>query len=308
MPVCSKASAPVNIVSNVGSCDLKCHYSYNYPQTKLSAYNRGEYLEYEVGKNDSQQSTHSPVNYNNSWYEVTGIRMYAPSLHEYGGKRAAAELMIFHRGVTDSAPLIVSVPVQDGGSVGGPTSDLDAMVETAVTLPTEGFSGAGGGVPVNVTGFTLNSVVPTKPFYSYSGSLPFSPPTCGGLANFVVFDIENSVSITSSTAEILRKHVTDPEYPIKPSNGRLFINKTGSSRGAGDPGEGIYIDCQPTGEEGEALVAKKTNAGQQWPDMSGVRGVAEVGGEVVAGGLIMALIWVVGGKIVGKARESSNSP
>jgi carbonic anhydrase len=298
MVVCSKASSPVNIVSNVGSCDLKCHYSYNYPQAKLSAYNRGEYLEYEVHKSESQQSTHSPVNYNNSWYEVTGVRIYAPSLHQYGGKQAAAELMIFHRGVTDSMPLVVSVPIQDGGSIGGPTSDLDAMVSAAVTLPTEGFSGAGGGVPVNLTGFTLNSVVPTKPFYSYTGSLPFSPPTCGSKADLVVFDTKDSVSVTSSTAELLRKHITDPGYPIKPAGGRLFFNKTGARRGGGDAGEGIYIDCQPTGQEGETLVAKKTSTGPQWPDMSAARGAAEVGTQLVVGGLIMALVWVVGDKIV----------
>ena len=307
MVTCSKASSPVNIVTNVGSCELKCHYSYNYPHVWLSAYNRGEYLEYEVNADGSQQSTHSPVNYNNNWYEVSGLRIYAPSFHQYGGKRAEAEIMIFHRGVTDGTPLVVTVPIHDGGSIGGVTTDLDTMIDTAVTLPTEGFSRGGGGVPVHLNGFTLNNVVSQKPFYSYTGTLPFSPPTCGQDVNFVVFGLDHAMSVTSSTVETLRKHVSDPMYPIRPTNGRLFFNSGGAVHGDNNIHDGIYIDCQPTGQEGDTLVSTKVGTGKSWVNMKASRSVFEVSAQLLVGALIMGAVWVLGNKIVNKFRTVSTN-
>jgi hypothetical protein len=303
MGVCDNATSPINVVSNVGPCDLKCHYSYNYPQMKLTAYNRTEYLTFEADDATSQRITKSPVSYNNGWYEVSEIRIYSPSIHQYGGKKAAAEILIIHQGLTSAKPLIVSIPVQDGGTIGGPMGSLDAMIAAAVTSPASGLGALGAGVPVNLTGFTLNDVVPAKSFFSYSGTLPFNPPKCGTEADFVVFNIGDALSITSKTAGFLSKHVTDAAFVVRAAAGRLYFNKAGAMKGlASSEGDGIYIDCQPTGEEGKTLVVQDT--GLSMLESPLVKQLVSMGTQLFVGGLIMAILWVIGTKLVASAKKA----
>lgn len=305
MSICDKATSPINVVSNVGPCDLKCHYSYNYPQIKLTAYNSTEYLTFETNTATSQQITKSPVNYNNGWYEVSEIRIYAPSIHEYGGKKAVAEILIIHQGQTSAKPLIVSVPVQDGGSIGGPMGSLDAMIAAAVTSPASGLGALGAGVPVNLTGFTLNDVVPAKSFFSYSGTLPFNPPQCGTEADFIVFNIGDALSITSKTSGFLSKHVTDAAFVVRAATGRLYFNKAGAMKGLeSSEGDGIYIDCQPTGEEGKTLVAQDT--GLSMIESPLIKQIISMGSQLFVGGLIMTILWVIGTKLVASAKKSGS--
>ena len=305
MGVCDNATSPINVVSNVGPCDLKCHYSYNYPQMKLTAYNSTEYLAFEANAATSQQITKSPVNYNNGWYELSEIRIYAPSIHQYGGKKAAAEILIIHQGLTSAKPLIVSSPVQDGGSIGRPMGSLDAMIATAVTSPASGLGALGAGVPVNLTGFTLNDVVPTKSFFSYSGTLPFNPPLCGTEADFVVFNIGDALSITSKTAGLLSKYVTDAAFVVRAASERLYFNKAGAMKGlSSSEGDGIYIDCQPTGEEGKTLVVQDT--GLSMIESPFIKQIVSMGTQLFVGGLIMAILWVIGTKLVASAKKAGS--
>ena len=55
---------------------------------------------------------------------------------------------------------------------------------------------------------------PTKSFLPYSGVLPFNPPQCGTEADFIVFN-RRCFIITSKTAGLLGKHVTDAAYVVR---------------------------------------------------------------------------------------------
>ena len=307
MGVCDKAplpTSPINIVTSVGPCDLKCHYSYNYPQMKLIAYNRGEYLDFIPNKVGSQNITKTPVSYNNNWYDVEDVRIYSPSLHQYGGKKTAAELVIIHSGMQTSRPLMVCVPIQQGGKIEGTTGNLDALVSTAVTSTSTGSLGTG--VPVDLTSFTLNDLIPTKSFFSYSGTLPYSP--CQVMADFVVFNIENALSISSATYGRLSsgKYITNPEYPIRSTDGRLFFNKAGALKGlTSAEGEGIYIDCQPTGEVGQTLVAVDT--GFDVMNSPLIKTLMSIGTQVLVGAMIMGGLWYIGTLVVSSAKKAGGA-
>ena len=316
MGVCDNASSPINIVTNVGPCDLKCKYSYNYPQMKLSAYNRGEYLEFETNSNNAEMTaTTSSVNYNNSWYEVSEIRIYAPSIHRYGDKKATGEMLIIHKGMTSAKPLIISVPIQDVGSVGGAMVDLDAMISAAVTLPASEWSDLSTGVPVNLTSFTLNDIVPEKSFFSYTGRLPFNPPECNSDVDFVVFNINESISLSSNTAGLLNKNITDPVYPIKETNNRLYFNKSGATKSlSSSGGDGIYIDCQPTGEAGKSLVEQDTTGiGYDIGEIrkilnsSLMKKILSIGTSIIIGAVLMAILWFIGTKLVSFGKTASGA-
>ena len=105
---CPNATSPIDITKNTDFiCDLKCEYSFKYSTTNLQVANRGEYLSFRT-----DPSREPPVIYNADKYDVSEIRLYGPSLHTYGGKHAACELMIVHTNMNSSGNLIVCVPMK----------------------------------------------------------------------------------------------------------------------------------------------------------------------------------------------------
>ena len=108
---------------------------------------------------------------------------------------------------------------------------------------------------ISANDFTLNSFIPKrKPFYSYSGTLPYAP--CNGDHQYVVFMPETSpVYISSTDMGILKKILVEHDSTIKPS-GQYFVNQRGAVFTDPNSDEGdddIYIECNPTGAGGEPI-------------------------------------------------------
>ena len=244
---CPNATSPIDITKNTDSiCDLKCEYSFKYPTTNLQVANRGEYLSFRT-----DPSREPPVIYNADKYDVSEIRLYGPSLHTYGGKHAACELMIVHTNMNSSGNLIVCVPMKAVPMTTGLTT-LDNVISQISKTATS----AGQQTSVNLPSFSLNEIVPRKPYYSYSGTLPYTP--CNGSYNYVVFHMDDAISINVSSILKLGKIITPQAYKPKKVKGGLYYNKTGPKKYKNTIEDDIYIECKPTGSEGESIVTTDT--------------------------------------------------
>lgn len=248
MTSCPNATAPVNIVNNPELvCDLKCDYSFNYPNSSLNVTNRGEYLSLKT-----DAANNPPVTFNANKYDVTEMRIYQPSLHHYSGKKAAAELIIIHSGVSSQGNLLVCVPIVLGSSsTSNPESSniLDLIVsDVAKTANSKGKK-----TTVTIPIFSIDKLVPVKPYFSYTGTLPYSP--CNGEYDYVVFSKDNDafLSITALAYTSLKKVISANSYTNRKNSKGVFYNKNGPSNGTSGSGD-LYMECLPTGSEGEALV------------------------------------------------------
>jgi carbonic anhydrase len=245
---CPNATAPVDITNNSAlNCDLKCNYNFNYPLTNvLTVSNRGEYLSIRVDKSDT-----IPVTFNADNYEIKDIRIYTPSLHTYGGSHADAEIIISHTNTSGGNNLLVCIPIIIGAS----SADTSSLFDSILSDVAKNANSVGNYTVVNSATFTLNKFIPMKPFYSYNGTLPYSP--CNSSYNYVVFSKdESNVYMSQSAFNVLKKVIYANKYSTTTNNKKgLFYNQKGPSTINNKNKDGdIYIECLPTGSSGESLV------------------------------------------------------
>jgi carbonic anhydrase len=286
---CSNSTAPININPNYKStCDRLCKFNYEYPQSNLSVLNQGSYL--KIGYENS--STPSVI-FNNVEMSVNEIRLYRPSLHQYNGNNADAELIIKHIG--NGSNVLVCVPISISASKTASSDLLDTILTNTLSkAPNQGES-----TQININNFTLNDFVPTASFYSYKGTLPYDP--CSGSYNYVVFDKRDGAQISTSAYSNLSKLISKQTTEIKQNE--FFYNKTGSVEGlnANDLGDGYYLECNPTGEEGEILYSTMPTSGGSTSGSGGVdintklKGVSSETWTIIAatGGAIAAIMLIL---------------
>jgi len=243
---CSTATAPINISSSkiTGNCDMKCAYSFFYNNSACIVTNKGGYLSIGYDK-----SSAPPVVYNAAAYDVSEIRIYTPSLHSYSGSKTNGEMIIIHKSNTGANDLLVCIPIKSNNTTSGSALFMQTLINTvANNAPSEG-----GQTSVNIPRFTLNTLVPHKPFYSYTATLPYQP--CNSKVEYVVFDPANAyLDIMEDSLDKLYKVISQNPYDIK-TGPSLFYNQNGPGSG-GAAGNEIYIDCQPVGasEESSQIV------------------------------------------------------
>jgi carbonic anhydrase len=238
---CSTATAPINIsISKItGNCDMKCAYSFFYNNSACIVTNKGGYLSISYDK-----SSAPPVVYNAAAYDVNEIRIYTPSLHSYSDSKTAGEMIIIHKSNTGANDLLVCIPIKLNNSTSGSALFMQTLINTVSSnAPSEG-----GQTSVNIPRFNLNTLVPHKPFFSYTATLPYQP--CFSTVDYVVFDPTNAyLDIMDDSLNKLYRVISQNPYDIK-SGPNLFYNQKGPGSG-GALGNEIYIDCQPVGESEE---------------------------------------------------------
>lgn len=230
----------INISSkNVsGKCDLKCSYNFKYTECNLTAKNNG----ISIGLT-CDNSKVSPVRYNNNKYSVQSISIYSPSIHTFNGSSAAAEIVIEHSPVSGGANLSVSIPIISSSESSTASNLLTEIIQSVSSnAPAQGET-----TNLNISGFTLQNIVPNKPFYSYTDSK----------TDWIIFDILNAIPLNSSTLTNLNKIIKP--FPIPTPGTKLFYNSSGPN--TTKIGEGIYISCKPTGSsKEETAVSYSKNA------------------------------------------------
>jgi len=236
---CPNATAPKNIsLSFIGDnyCDLKCAYSFSYADSTTTGTNRNDYIQlsYDRGSSD-------PVVYNKYNYYVDQIRLYTPSLHAYNGQKTDAEMIIVHL-CAGQTPLLVCVPIRVSNYATAASQLLTQIVETmSANAPVDGES-----TQINLTGFNLSKFVPKKPYFSYSGTIPYQD--CTGNVDYIVFNVNDAaIDITSDALTKMKTFILENIYDIK-KGGELFYNENGPGSANGNE---IYIDCKPTGADEE---------------------------------------------------------
>ena len=289
---CKNATSPINISMSgiMGPCVLKCDYNYDYGTYSPNITNSRSYLSLNYsGKTN-------PVKYNDEQYNVTEVRIYRPSLHQYKGNTADGEILIIHNGPGKN--LIVSVPFIIGGKTDKGSVQLATLLsEAALRTPNATES-----VTVSMGNFSLNNFLPNKKgYFSYTGTLPYG--TCNGSYSYVVYNIDDALNISMETLEKLNKIISKTTPSIKDNN--FFYNKNGANSKGQD--DNIYIDCQPVNEDGQLLVQEGTSVQTSQSAKSsglGIEGVDD--GYQMLEGLLIGAILVYGIVFVFKRMRMSS--
>jgi len=218
---------PINISSQniYGKCELKCMYSFKYTNSNCTATNNNTLIILSYDKNSTP-----PVSYNNNKYEVSQIQICAPSFHLFNGSKTSAEIMISHTPILGGKELIVCLPIIQNNNITNASNILSEIVQIiSRSAPKNGDS-----ANINLTNYTLQSIISNKPFYNYTTNIN----------DYVVFDIEHAIGLSSEILNILTS-IIQPNINVA-MGGNLFYNSLGSNVTNEQDNE-IYISCQPTG-------------------------------------------------------------
>ena len=228
-------------------CDLKCAYNFKYPETSLTANNEGSVIIFSF-----DQSNTPPVIYNQQKYTVNTMMMVSPSIHIFNGSTASAELIITHTPVLGGNPLAVCIPIKQSSDSNNASSLVTELIQSVSTnAPAQGET-----TTINISGFTLNTIVPVKPFYSYTGN---------DNTDYIVFDILDAIALSSSTVSSLTQIIKP--YPLPTPGGNLFYNKNGPNLSS--VGDGIYIQCKPTGSSKDEVPVEYSKNSSSYDLFSG---------------------------------------
>jgi hypothetical protein len=223
-----------------GNCDLKCAYNFKYPQTNLVAKNDGVMISLNCDK-----SNIPPVLYNNQKYTVDKFIIVAPSIHNFNGSKASAEVLINHTPIGGGDQFIVCIPIIESTDSSSASNLLTEIIQGV----SNGAPAKGEKTNLNISGFTLNKIVPKKPFYSYTSS------SKNNKNEYIVFDILDAITLNNKTLSSLKKIIKP--FPIPTPGYNLFYNQKGPNQTTAG-GDGIYISCQPTGSSEEEINVEYT--------------------------------------------------
>jgi hypothetical protein len=224
--------SPKNIY---GKCDLKCEYSFKYKESSLNVKNNGVNISLTY-----DNSNVPPVLYNEVKYNVSKIMLFSPSLHLFNENKIDAEVIIEHTPESGGQNLFVCIPIVKSNNT-----------TTASSLLTQIIAGIASNAPaenettnLNLSGFTLDEIVPKKPFFSYSGTYGDST------SDFIVFGQNFAIPLNEKILTALGSIIKPFQLPMIGDN--LFFNAKGPNSGGPVDG-GIYISCQPTGSSEEEI-------------------------------------------------------
>ena len=235
-----------------GKCDLKCDYSYKYHKSNSIATNSGSLITISY-----EDSGVPPVTYNNIKYNVDFIELMYPSEVLYNGSPALANLNILHTSVKDSSAIIIIIPIVLSESTNRASNFISEIINSvSSSAPNNGEK-----VTLNISDFSLQDIIPKKPFYNVSvffnvilfdleGAIPMSQTTFDTFSQ-IILPVQGGET-SSQLASILAS--PDGSKEIMP----LFYNSKGPNSSNNGEDE-IYISCQPTGnsEETENVTFQK---------------------------------------------------
>jgi hypothetical protein len=157
-----------------------------------------------------------------------------------------AEIVITHSAELGGPNLLVCIPMIKSSDTNSATNWISQIItDVASAAPSKGET-----TNLNISGFTLQEIVPNKPFIAYSGA--FSKAQ----TNYIVFSKPTAIPLSQSTIETLQ-NIVKP-FPLPMLGGSLFINDKGPNSEKDIEGQGIYISCKPTGSSSEEVNVTNT--------------------------------------------------
>ncbi len=308
MATCDNASAPLNLIKDLSlleKCTVNCEYKANYPICRGSALNKGDHISIKL------DSCKADVTYNRAKFGLYEIRVYEPSLHSWGGEKAGGEIVIRHKikTVIGTKPeeLLVCIPLEVGNV------DEGGWLDFIPIIPDYHESG-NQEVSINITQWTLNSIIPKGNYYTYQGTTPFVP--CASKVDIVVYGLDQAVKCSQRYFNMLKASLPkDFKIPAREYNADSRLHKLfyHSEEGLGDKNGELYLDCRDVnGDSPEDSNYDDVNE----PNTSSYRGM-EKGEEVAstkvpwkpliitAGSLVGLIIVIKTWSYIRKARSSS---
>ena len=262
---CDSATGPVNIQPTKNKCSLKCYFSFDYSQdSPINVINKKNYLSIKILDSSSPvvrfSSSKGSLTCNKNdiggEYTVKEMRIYTPSLHEYNGGTSEGELIIYHNNITGGSDLIVCIPLTNGRG----TQEASGVLETIISEMNSYGNRANEESGIQELRLNLNDFIPTSGFYTYSATLPYYP--CNNCVTYIVYNLsEAGIFISLNTLKNLKKIIKKTFVNTHYITERLAYsyNKVGAVH-KGNAGGDIWIDCSPTGDDGEVLIeSRKTS-------------------------------------------------
>ena len=253
---------PVNIDTTVKAenCNMYCDYKYDYNDSSCIVSNVGSML--KIKYDLKSDGTVPQAFLNKKKFNVSGIKIFQPSRNTYKGVRADIEFLIIHEG-DNKTQLLVSIPfvVSSGSSLKSGGIILDNIINEFIKQSAGRTANENENYQININNFNLNNFIPNTPYYFYNID------TASCKQSNIVFDILKSGQIISKTAVdklngVLTNNRVTGLYPAI-STQTLYINSNGPNYQGAATDDKIYIDCQPTGEEGKELYKERTDIGKE---------------------------------------------
>jgi len=255
-----------------GPCNSKCAYSFNYPESSSTAQNNGYFISLSY-----ENSSTPPVTFNAQKYNISTIYLFSPSIHLFNNTTASGEICIEHAPVGGGSNLNVCIPLTSSTNSSTSSNLVSQVIQSvAQNSPSENET-----TTLNISDFTLNNIVPAKPYYFYNESS----------TNWIVFDIMNAIPISNSIITSLNQIIKP--YPIPTPGSNLYYNAAGPNSVDGNKvGEGIYISCQPTGTSNETTNVSYTKNATQF-DLSNLwkNKTFQIVLEVLSGCIIFIILF-----------------
>jgi hypothetical protein len=148
------------------------------------------------------------------------------------------EIIITHNPQNGGNTLKVCIPFTSSSESSNASQIItDIINKVATNAPSEGNS-----TNLNMS-FSLQSIIPRKPFFVYSE----------GNTDWIVYGQLDAIPLSSTTITTLQNIIK--AFPIPTPGGDLFYNSKGPISGL-QLGDGIYISCQPTGSSEEETAVE----------------------------------------------------
>ena len=227
----NKESINISRENVQGTCDLKCAYNFKYHESNLTAKNNEVMISLTYDNGNIP-----PVLFNQQKYTIDSIMIVSPSIHVFNGSKTNAEIVVKHSPVAGGNQLAVCVPIKESSDSSTATNLLtQILMGVANNAPSKGES-----TNLNISEFTLNKIIPKKPFYSYTG--------LNDSTEWIVFDILYAIPLNNKILTGLTQIIKP--FPLPTPGKGLFYNSIGPNNiSLGD--KGIYISCNPTGSSEE---------------------------------------------------------
>jgi hypothetical protein len=221
-----------------GKCYLKCAYNFSYPESNSTAKNNNVMINLTL-----DNSSIAPVTYNSEKYTVSTVYITCPSLHTFNDNKVSAEIIIQHVPVKGGQNLSVAIPIISSSESSTASNLITQIIQSVSTnAPRNGES-----TNLNISGFTLQNIVPEKPYFSYTDT---------NNENWIVFGMRDAIPLNSNTLSTLGQIIIP--YQLTMTGGGLFFNSNGPN--SNKKTSGIYISCNPTGSSTETTeVVYDTN-------------------------------------------------
>ena len=260
-----KCSAPINIkhYPEILNCDGKCNFEYNYKVTGISCINKRKYLEINLENKFDKVATFSTNTRSinclsqGGEYRVEKVYIFKKSVHKFNGIKTDGELIIEHKNMGGGSSLLLCIPIsKTTGNLFNASNTLKEIISQMANI---GNRYGQGGTIYNLN-FNLNNFISNKGYYTYSASnlINTSSNNCNDkCTNYIVYDLNTTcINISSSIYDKLDNIITSYYYEIQPFSRDLGLayNSSGAKKLDGSNTSDIYIDCQPTGDDGQLLV------------------------------------------------------